>query len=202
MYDAIILDLVDKLSKLPGIGPKSATRLAFFIIESDATYVLDLANAILQAKEHVQFCVQCGNTSSDKLCQICANPNRDQSIICVVEETRDLVAIEKTHGFQGTYLVLGGALNPLAGIGVEDLRFGLLMKRLGNTEVQELIIATNPNIEGEATASYIGRFVKDFPVKLTRIALGLPMGGDLEYADEMTLGKAIETRRPFGDEAF
>ncbi|MDR2508786.1 MAG: recombination mediator RecR [Candidatus Ancillula sp.] len=199
MYDELIIDLVDKLSKLPGIGPKSATRLAFFILETDSDYVKQLVAAIINAKKNVNFCEMCGNTTQGQICAICSNPSRDKSIICVVEEPRDLIAIEKTHQFTGLYHVLGGALNPLQGIGVEDLRIELLMKRLGDVNVQEIIMATNPNVEGEATAAYLARLIQPMNIKVTRIAQGLPIGGDLEYADEMTLGQAVVARRPFND---
>lgn len=200
MYDELIIDLVDKLAKLPGIGPKSAARLAFFLLETDPEYVKSLVASIINAKKNVHFCEICGNTTQDKICAICANPARDKSMICIVEEPRDLIAIEKTHQYSGVYHVLGGALNPLQGIGVEDLRIELLMRRLQDVNVQEIIMATNPNVEGEATAAYLARLIAPMQIKVTRIAQGLPMGGDLEYADEMTLGKAVVARRPFDEE--
>jgi recombination protein RecR len=198
MYDEVIVDLIDKIAKLPGIGPKSAARIAFYLIDASQEYVSSLVDAISVAKEEIMFCTNCGNTSSDEICQICSNPSRNQSEICVVEEPRDLIAIEKTHEYKGLYLVLGGVLNPIQGVGAQDLRIDLLMQRLSNNAVKEVILATNPNVEGEVTASYIARMVSVLDIKVTRIATGLPMGGDLEFADEMTLGKAIETRREFG----
>jgi recombination protein RecR len=202
MNDELIVNLIDKLGKLPGIGPKSATRIAYYILESGEDFASALADAILDAKQNIKVCVNCANTSSSETCSICANPKRDDSIICVVEEPRDLLAIEKTHEFYGKYLVLGGVLNPLQGVDVDDLRIGLLTKRVGDSAVKEIILATNPNVEGEVTASYIARLLAPLKLKITRIATGLPMGGDLEFADEMTLGKAIEKRQEFGNEAF
>lgn len=197
MYDEIINNLIDKISLLPGIGPKSAARIAFFLLDVDKGFVDDLILAIDEAKSQVKFCEQCGNTSIDVICQICANNNRDCSIICVVEEPRDIVAIEKTREYRGKYLVLGGALNPIQNITPDNLRLDLLMKRIANPEIKEVILATNPNVEGEVTASYIARMLAPFKLKVTKIATGLPMGGDLEYADQVTLGKAIESRREF-----
>ena len=195
MYDGAIQDLIDELGRLPGIGPKSAQRIAFHIIQSERVDVTRLADVLRTVKERVKFCTECGNISEDDLCRICQDPRRDASIICVVEEPKDVMAIEKTREFRGKYHVLGGAISPIDGVGPENLRIRELMIRLGNTEIQELIIATDPNLEGEATASYLIRQIKPLGVKVSRLASGLPVGGDLEYADEVTLGRAFEGRR-------
>jgi recombination protein RecR len=195
MYDGAIQDLIDELGRLPGIGPKSAQRIAFHIIQSERVDVTRLADVLRTVKERVKFCTECGNISEDDLCRICQDPRRDASIICVVEEPKDVMAIEKTREFRGKYHVLGGAISPIDGVGPENLRIRELMVRLGNTEIQELIIATDPNLEGEATASYLIRQIKPLGVKVSRLASGLPVGGDLEYADEVTLGRAFEGRR-------
>ena len=195
MYDGAIQDLIDELGRLPGIGPKSAQRIAFHIIQSERVYVTRLADVLRTVKERVKFCTECGNISEEDLCRICQDPRRDASIICVVEEPKDVMAIEKTREFRGKYHVLGGAISPIYGVGPENLRIRELMIRLGNTEIQELIIATDPNLEGEATASYLIRQIKPLGVKVSRLASGLPVGGDLEYADEVTLGRAFEGRR-------
>ena len=195
MYDGAIQDLIDELGRLPGIGPKSAQRIAFHIIQSERVDVTRLADVLRTVKERVKFCTECGNISEEDLCRICQDPRRDSSIICVVEEPKDVMAIEKTREFRGKYHVLGGAISPIDGVGPENLRIRELMIRLGNTEIQELIIATDPNLEGEATASYLIRQIKPIGVKVSRLASGLPVGGDLEYADEVTLGRAFEGRR-------
>ena len=195
MYDGAIQDLIDELGRLPGIGPKSAQRIAFHIIQSERVDVTRLADVLRTVKERVKFCTECGNISEEDLCRICQDPRRDASIICVVEEPKDVMAIEKTREFRGKYHVLGGAISPIDGVGPENLRIRELMIRLGNTQIQELIIATDPNLEGEATASYLIRQVKPLGVKVSRLASGLPVGGDLEYADEVTLGRAFEGRR-------
>jgi recombination protein RecR len=195
MYDGAIQDLIDELGRLPGIGPKSAQRIAFHIIQSERVDVTRLADVLRTVKERVKFCTECGNISEEDLCRICQDPRRDASIICVVEEPKDVMAIEKTREFRGKYHVLGGAISPIDGVGPENLRIRELMIRLGNTQIQELIIATDPNLEGEATASYLIRQIKPLGVKVSRLASGLPVGGDLEYADEVTLGRAFEGRR-------
>jgi recombination protein RecR len=195
MYEGAIQDLIDELGRLPGIGPKSAQRIAFHIIQSERVDVTRLADVLRTVKERVKFCTECGNISEEDLCRICQDPRRDSSIICVVEEPKDVMAIEKTREFRGKYHVLGGAISPIDGVGPESLRIRELMIRLGDTEIQELIIATDPNLEGEATASYLIRQIKPLGVKVSRLASGLPVGGDLEYADEVTLGRAFEGRR-------
>ena len=195
MYEGAIQDLIDELGRLPGIGPKSAQRIAFHIIQSERVDVTRLADVLRTVKERVKFCVECGNITEEDLCRICRDPRRDNALICVVEESKDVMAIEKTREFRGKYHVLGGAISPIDGIGPENLRIRELMVRLGNTEIQELIIATDPNLEGEATASYLIRQIKPLGIKVSRLASGLPVGGDLEYADEVTLGRAFEGRR-------
>jgi len=195
MYEGAIQDLIDELGRLPGIGPKSAQRIAFHIIQSERVDVTRLADVLRTVKERVKFCVECGNISEEELCRICRDPRRDGSLICVVEESKDVMAIEKTREFRGKYHVLGGAISPIDGIGPENLRIRELMVRLGDTAIQELIIATDPNLEGEATASYLIRQIKPLGIKVSRLASGLPVGGDLEYADEVTLGRAFEGRR-------
>jgi len=195
MYEGAIQDLIDELGRLPGIGPKSAQRIAFHIIQSERVDVTRLADVLRTVKERVKFCIECGNITEEDLCLICRDPRRDNSFICVVEESKDVMAIEKTREFRGKYHVLGGAISPIDGIGPENLRIRELMARLANTEIQELIIATDPNLEGEATASYLIRQIKPMGIKVSRLASGLPVGGDLEYADEVTLGRAFEGRR-------
>ena len=195
MYEGAIQDLIDELGRLPGIGPKSAQRIAFHIIQSERVDVTRLADVLRTVKERVKFCIECGNITEEDLCLICRDPRRDNSLICVVEESKDVMAIEKTREFRGKYHVLGGAISPIDGIGPENLRIRELMARLANTEIQELIIATDPNLEGEATASYLIRQIKPLGIKVSRLASGLPVGGDLEYADEVTLGRAFEGRR-------
>jgi len=195
MYEGAIQDLIDELGRLPGIGPKSAQRIAFHIIASERVDVSRLVDVLRTVKERVKFCSECGNISEEELCRICRDPRRDVSLICVVEESKDVVAIEKTREFRGKYHVLGGAISPIDGIGPENLRIRELMIRLGDTTIQEIIIATDPNLEGEATASYLVRQIKPLGIKVSRLASGLPVGGDLEYADEVTLGRAFEGRR-------
>jgi len=195
MYEGAIQDLIDELGRLPGIGPKSAQRIAFHIIQSERVDVSRLADVLRTVKERVKFCTQCGNISEEELCKICRDPRRENSTICIVEESKDVMAIEKTREFRGTYHVLGGAISPIDGIGPENLRIRELMVRLGDTNIQEVIIATDPNLEGEATASYLIRQIKPLGIKVSRLASGLPVGGDLEYADEVTLGRAFEGRR-------
>ncbi|MCL4499244.1 MAG: recombination mediator RecR [Actinobacteria bacterium] len=193
-YASPLAALVDELAKLPGIGPKSAQRLAFYLLKASSEEAKRLAIAITEVKEKVRFCTDCFNVSVNERCDICTDLQRDRSIICVVEEARDIVALERTGGFHGLYHVLQGAISPIDGVGPEDIRVKELLARLEGG-VAEILIATNPNIEGEATAMYIARLTKPLGVKVTRIASGLPVGGDLEYADEVTLGKALEGRR-------
>ena len=195
MYEGAIQDLIDELGRLPGIGPKSAQRIAFHIIQSERVDVSRLSDVLRTVKERVKFCTVCGNISEEELCKICRDPRRENSTICVVEESKDVMAIEKTREFRGKYHVLGGAISPIDGVGPENLRIRELMVRLGDTNIQEIIIATDPNLEGEATASYLIRQIKPLGIKVSRLASGLPVGGDLEYADEVTLGRAFEGRR-------
>ena len=195
MYEGAIQDLIDELGHLPGIGPKSAQRIAFHIIQSERVDISRLADVLRTVKEKVKFCTECGNISEEELCRICRDPRRDPALICVVEESKDVIAIEKTREFRGKYHVLGGAISPIDGIGPENLRIRELMVRLAATEIQEIIIATDPNLEGEATATYLSRLLKPLGMKVSRLASGLPVGGDLEYADEVTLGRAFEGRR-------
>jgi recombination protein RecR len=199
MYEGIIQDLIDELGRLPGVGPKSAQRIAFHIIQSDRVDVTRLAEVLKTVKERVKFCITCGNISEEDLCKICRDPRRDETSICVVEESKDVLAIEKTREFKGKYHVLGGAISPIDGIGPENLRIKELMTRLAQTQIVEIIIATDPNLEGEATATYLTRLIKPLGIKVSRLASGLPVGGDLEYADEITLGRAFEGRRVLGD---
>lgn len=187
--------LLDELERMPGIGPKSAQRIAYWMLNSDRETVLRLAEAIVEVKETVHFCSRCFNYAEDELCEICSSTKRDASAICVVSEPRDIAAIERTAVFFGTYHVLGGALSPMDGIGPDDLHIAELMQRLASGEVREVLIATNPNVEGETTAAYLARLIKPLGVEVTRLASGLPVGGDLEFADEITLGRAIENRR-------
>lgn len=195
VYTGPVQDLVDELGKLPGIGPKSAQRIAFHLLQLPRDDALKLAGAITEAKDKVRWCERCFNVASAPLCDICNDDRRDASVICVVEEPRDVVAVEKTHEYKGRYHVLGGALNPLEGIGADQLRMKELFARIGGEDVAEVILCTNPNVEGEATAMYLARMLHDLPLKVTRIASGVPVGGDLEYADELTLGRALEGRR-------
>jgi len=195
MYEGAIQDLIDELGRLPGIGPKSAQRIAFHIIQSERVDISRLVEVLRTVKEKVKFCTECGNITEDDLCRICRDPKRDQTSICVVEESKDVLSIEKTREFRGKYHVLGGAISPIDGIGPENLRIRELLTRLGASEIQEVIIATDPNLEAEATATYLSRLLKPMGIKISRLASGLPVGGDLEYADEVTLGRAFEGRR-------
>jgi recombination protein RecR len=195
MYEGAIQDLIDELGRLPGIGPKSAQRIAFHIIQSERVDTTRLVEVLRTVKERVKFCTECGNLSEEDLCRICRDPRRENTTICVVEESKDVIAIEKTREFRGKYHVLGGAISPIDGIGPENLRIRELLTRLASTEIQEIIIATDPNLEGEATATYLTRLIKPMGIKISRLASGLPVGGDLEYADEVTLGRAFEGRR-------
>ena len=195
MYDGIIQELIDELGRLPGIGPKSAQRIAFHIVQSERVDVNRLVEVLRLVKEKVKFCTQCGNVAEEEECRICRDPRRLISVICVVEESKDVVAIEKTREFKGKYHVLGGAISPIDGIGPEQLRIKDLLTRLADNEVNEVIIATDPNLEGEATATYLARLIKPLGITISRLASGLPVGGDLEYADEVTLGRAFEGRR-------
>ena len=190
-----IQKLLDELERLPGIGPKSAQRIAYWILNEDRVDATRLAQAIIEVKDTVHFCSRCFNYAQDELCDICASSKRDQNTICVVSEPRDIPPIERTGTFSGVYHVLGGALSPLEGIGPDDLHIAELLARLNNPSVAEVILATNPNIEGETTASYLARLIKPLGVKVSRLASGLPVGGDLEFADEVPLGRAIEARR-------
>jgi recombination protein RecR len=194
-YAPAIARLLEELERLPGIGPKSAQRLAFHILRGDDAAAVRLADSIIEVKRTIRFCSRCFNFAEGELCDICANPERDQTGICVVEEPRDVVAIERTGEFRGTYHVLGGAISPIDGIGPEQLHVRELIGRLEDGVVTEVVIATNPNVEGETTALYLARLIKPLGVKVTRIASGLPVGGDLEFADEVTLGRALEARR-------
>jgi recombination protein RecR len=195
VYEGAIQDLIDELGRLPGVGPKSAQRIAFHVLAADPTDVKRLAAALHRVKDLVRFCTTCFNVAESELCRICRDPRRHDEAICVVEEPKDVVAIEKTGEFRGRYHVLGGAINPLEGIGPDNLKIRELMARLSSGEVKELILATDPNTEGEATATYLGLLVKPMGLSVTRLASGLPVGGDLEYADEITLGRAFEGRR-------
>ncbi|MDQ0798520.1 recombination mediator RecR [Arthrobacter sp. SLBN-112] len=195
MYEGAVQELIDELGRLPGVGPKSAQRLAFHILEADPQDMKRLVEAITTVKERVKFCTVCGNVTEQELCNICRDPRRDPALICVVEESKDVLAVERTRSFRGRYHVLGGAINPIAGIGPEQLRIRELLTRLNDGSIQEVIIATDPNLEGEATATYLARMLKTIGITVTRLASGLPVGGDLEYADEVTLGRAFEGRR-------
>ncbi len=195
MYEGAIQDLIDALGRLPGIGPKSAQRIAFHILQADAEIATALVDSIRTVKERVKFCVECGNVSEEDQCRICRDPRRDNTLICVVEESKDVIAIERTREFRGKYHVLGGAISPIDGIGPEQLRIRELMSRLADPGIVEVILATDPNLEGEATATYLSRMIKPLEIKVSRLASGLPVGGDLEYADEVTLGRAFEGRR-------
>ena len=195
MYEGAVQDLIDELGRLPGIGPKSAQRIAFHIMEADAADMIRLADAIRTVKDKVRLCAVCFNVSEQEVCALCRDPRRDATQICVVEESQDVMAMERTRAFQGRYHVLGGSINPIAGIGPEQLHVRELLTRLQDDTVQEVILATDPNLEGEATATYLGRLLGATGIRVTRLASGLPVGGDLEYADEVTLGRAFEGRR-------
>jgi recombination protein RecR len=195
VYEGVVQDLIDELGRLPGVGPKGAQRIAFHLLQADPADVRRLVLALTEVMEKVRFCVTCGNVSQDEQCRICRDPRRDLTVLCVVEEPKDVVAIEKTREFKGRYHVLGGAISPIEGIGPDDLRIRELMVRLAEEPVSEIILATDPNLEGEATATYLARMLKPMGLRITRLASGLPVGGDLEYADEITLGRAFEGRR-------
>ncbi|MEX3611042.1 recombination mediator RecR [Rothia sp. LK2588] len=195
MYDAAVQNLIDELGRLPGVGPKSAQRIAFYILNADSMEMEKLTSAIATVKKTVSFCEVCGNVSETKLCAICRDDRRDPSALCVVEESKDVVAVERTRAFTGRYHVLGGAINPLAGMGPEQLRIRELVARLSDERINEIILAMDPNLEGEATATYISRLLVPLGIRVSRLASGLPVGGDLEYADEITLGRALEGRR-------
>jgi recombination protein RecR len=195
MYEGVVQDLIDELGRLPGVGPKSAQRIAFHLLQADPVDVRRLAEVLIEVKERVKFCLVCGNVAEEETCRICRDPRRDPALICVVEESKDVVAVERTREFRGRYHVLGGAISPIDGIGPDDLRIRELMTRLADGAVTEVILATDPNLEGEATATYLTRFLRPMGLRVTRLASGLPVGGDLEYADEVTLGRAFEGRR-------
>jgi len=195
VYEGVVQDLIDELGRLPGVGPKSAQRIAFHLLQADPVDVRRLAHVLVEVKDKVKFCVTCGNVAEETQCRICRDPRRDPTVLCVVEESKDVVAIERTREYRGRYHVLGGAISPIEGIGPDDLRVKELMTRLADGTITELIIATDPNLEGEATATYLARLIKPMGLAVTRLASGLPVGGDLEYADEVTLGRAFEGRR-------
>ncbi|MFK4788518.1 recombination mediator RecR [Microbacterium sp. ZW T5_56] len=195
MYDGIVQELIDEFGRLPGIGPKSAQRITFHILQTPSFDVSRLAALLVDIREKVRFCEVCGNVSEQERCAICRDPRRDPSLICVVEDAKDVAAIERTREYRGLYQVLGGAISPIAGVGPDDLRISQLLSRLADGTVQEVILATNPNLEGEATAAYLSRLLTTMQISVTRLASGLPVGGDLEYADEVTLGRAFEGRR-------
>ncbi|MCL2780390.1 MAG: recombination mediator RecR [Actinomycetia bacterium] len=195
MYEGAVQDLIDELGRLPGIGPKSAQRIAFHLLGADPADVTRLAATLIRVKDEVRFCRICGNVAAAEECRICADPRRDPAVICVVEEPKDVVAVERTREYRGRYHVLGGAISPIDGVGPDNLRIRELLTRLADGAVSELILATDPNLEGEATATYLARLVVPMGLTVTRLASGLPVGGDLEYADEVTLGRAFSGRR-------
>ena len=195
MYGGLVQDLIDELGRLPGIGPKSAQRIAFHLLKLPKEDALRLSRVIAEVKDKVSFCTRCFNVCEGELCTICLDDRRDATVLCVVEDARDIVAIEKTQDFRGRYHVLQGAINPIEGVGPEQLRIRELLQRLAATEITEIILCTNPNLEGDATAMYLTRQLRPLGIKVTRLASGLPVGGDLEYADELTLGRALEGRR-------
>ena len=197
VYTAPVQDLVDELGKMPGIGPKSAQRIAFHLLKLPRDDALRLATAITEAKARVSWCERCFNVASAPLCDVCSDDRRDATVICVVEEPRDVVAVEKTHEFKGRYHVLHGALAPLQGVGPEELKIAGLLERVRGGGVEEIILATSPTVEGEATAVYLARLLKPLGVKVTRIAMGIPVGSDIEWADEVTMAKALEGRREY-----
>jgi len=200
VYEGVVQDLIDELGRLPGVGPKSAQRIAFHLLNAEPADVRRLAGVLVEVKEKVRFCSVCGNVAEEEQCKICQDSRRDPSVLCVVEEPKDIVAIERTREFRGRYHVLGGAISPIDGIGPDELRIRELMPRLADGAVTEVILATDPNLEGEATATYLTRLLKPMGLRITRLASGLPVGGDLEYADEVTLGRAFEGRRAVDDQ--
>lgn len=195
MYEGVVQELIDELGRLPGIGPKSAQRIAFYILEAEPEQINSLAGLLREVKERVKFCEICFNVTEEAKCAICRDARRSQNVICVVEESKDVQAIERTREFRGLYHVLGGAISPIEGIGPDNLKIKELMTRLSDAAIQEVIIATDPNLEGEATATYLTRMLSSLGITVSRLASGLPVGGDLEYADEVTLGRAFEGRR-------
>jgi recombination protein RecR len=195
VYEGAVQDLIDELGRLPGVGPKSAQRIAFHLLAADAVDVRRLAQVLVEVKDRVKFCSVCGNVAEEETCRICRDPRRDPAVLCVVEEPKDVVAIERTREYRGRYHVLGGAISPIDGIGPDELRIRELLPRLADGTVLEVILATDPNLEGEATATYLTRLLRPMGLRVTRLASGLPVGGDLEYADEVTLGRAFEGRR-------
>ena len=195
MYEGVVQDLIDELGRLPGVGPKSAQRIAFHLLQAEEPDVRRLAETLLQVKARVRFSSVCFNVSEDETCRICRDPRRDPSVLCVVEEYKDVVAIERTREFKGRYHVLGGAISPIDGVGPDQLRIRELLTRLSDGAIEEIILATDPNLEGEATATYLTRLLREIGLRITRLASGLPVGGDLEYADEITLGRAFSGRR-------
>jgi len=195
VYEGVVQDLIEELGQLPGVGPKGAQRIAFYLLAADPADLRRLAAVLIEVTEKVKFCRVCGNVAEDDECRICKDARRDQSLICVVEEPKDVAAIEKIREFRGRYHVLGGAISPIDGVGPEDLRIRELMARLADGTITEIILATDPNLEGEATATYLARLIKPLGIRVTRPASGLPVGGELEYADEVTLGRAFEGRR-------
>jgi len=199
VYEGIVQELIDELGRLPGIGPKSAQRLAFHILQTEPTDIRRLARLLEEVKERVKYCTDCGNVSEEERCRICRDPRRDETVICVVEEAKDVVAIERSREFRGRYHVLGGALNPIQNVGPADLRIRELMVRLQDGKVTEVILATDPNLEGEATATYLARQLGPLGLTVTRIATGLQMGGDLEWADEVSIGRAFNGRRSISE---
>lgn len=200
MYEGAVQDLIDELGRLPGVGPKSAQRIAFHLLATDNQEVKRLVDALTEVKRRVRFCELCGNVAEAERCRICLDPRRSDDVICVVEEPKDVVAIERTREFRGRYHVLGGAINPIENVGPDDLRISELLARLADGTVQEVILATDPNVEGEATATYLSRLMAHMGITVSRLASGLPVGGDLEYADEVTLGRAFEGRRVIGND--
>jgi recombination protein RecR len=195
LYEGVVQDLIDELGRLPGVGPKSAQRIAFHLLQADPADVERLAAVLVEVKRRVKFCSICFNVSEEETCRICQDPRRDPSVLCVVEEYKDVVAIERTREFKGRYHVLGGAISPIDGIGPDQLRIRELVQRLNDATITEVILATDPNLEGEATATYLTRQLSPLGLRVTRLASGLPVGGDLEYADEVTLGRAFVGRR-------
>ena len=196
MYEGVVQELIDELGRLPGVGPKSAQRIAFYLLQTEDDQAQKLAQVLQEVKERVRFCDICGNVSEQERCNICRDARRDPTLICVVEESKDVQAIERTREFRGLYHVLGGAISPIEGIGPDQLRIKELMARLSDPNIREVILATDPNLEGEATATYLSRMLSTMGIPVTRLASGLPVGGDLEYADEVTLGRAFSGRRP------